>query len=408
MGFLSSLFGGESAPTNLPALVPGGHFEVVGESFYSAQFARVARKLGAREGEERFITAELRLDPTNPHSKSGKAVAVYLLGGKVGHIPESECAEVYDAIIAKGMKASCEARVYFDSPLSPKPRHSVSLDLRRPVSSEGEALQSVAFAKMDDSKKDELNEKREARIRGEGPPPPELKAGDIVCPENLRGFELRILEKQLAKHDIEVVKSTSAVLHVVDEPSTWNHRVGLERLLKKDIPSLFISEFFSIYPQLAPTGRMAEAVGQAREWLDKNPDPSAVEKEIVQKAARQGSLVLKGHAVAEGLPVDGGISHFALYDGRVMKDHRENLKNLLTERGAEVYDKLLVVGDLRRDPEKSRIYISVGGKDICAMYVEQREYFDIITEAKKQDLVEIFWEEEDLVSVKVFSFYFHY
>jgi hypothetical protein len=110
-------------------------------------------------------------------------------------------------------------------------------------------------------------------------------------------------------------------------------------------------------------------------------------------------------------PADGAVTRVASYEARVMKNHRFNLKNLLVGAGARVYDKLLVVGDLSKDREKNRIYVSVADRQICAMYAEQREYFDIVDRRppeEQKDLVEIYWQAEDEVKVNVFSFHFHH
>jgi len=42
------------------------------------------------------------------------------------------------------------------------------------------------------------------------------------------------------------------------------------------------------------------------------------------------------------------------------------------------------------------------------MYAEQRDYFDLVGSAKRQDLVEITWIDQETFGLKVFSFDFHY
>jgi hypothetical protein len=91
-----------------------------------------------------------------------------------------------------------------------------------------------------------------------------------------------------------------------------------------------------------------------------------------------------------------------------MAEHRGNIETLMVSSDARLYDKLLVLGDLRKVEEQSRYYISVDGADVCAMYAEQRDYFDLVGSAKRQDLVEISWIDKETFGVKVFSFYFHY
>jgi len=92
----------------------------------------------------------------------------------------------------------------------------------------------------------------------------------------------------------------------------------------------------------------------------------------VARARKEGHVLLSGHAIlsSDVRKVDGAVTRVASYEARVMKNHRSNLKSLLVDAGARVYDKLLVVGDLSKDREKNRIYVSVADRQICAMYAE--------------------------------------
>ena len=409
MGFLDIFRNREgSEKRDIPQLADGGLQQIVGESFYGDAFSTLARLLRKASGTEAEVDIVLRLDPSNPHSKSGKAVAVFVLGHKVGHIPETHCVQLFDLISQRGSEAGCSGRIFFDDFKRDRPSHSVSLYLDFPPRFPDQADRSVAFSKLDGAKQDELELKREARIAGNGPELPELNSGDEINSEDIRGFELKVFEKMLEPHGISVGRSSSAALHVIVSPDSWNSRVGLERLLKKDIPSVYLSDFLAKYPQFKPNLELEEAIDAARNWIRLNPDSSSVEKSVVENAVRLGRLVLRGHAVVEGNPVDGGVSSFALYAGRVMAEHRGNIEALMVSSGARLYDKLLVLGDLRKVEEKSRYYISVDGVDVCAMYAEQRDYFDLVGSAKRQDLVEISWIDKETFGVKVFSFYFHY
>lgn len=418
MGLFHRVFGADKgdsikvvAQGELQDLAEGAAFEVVGESFYTAEFRLIAKDLRAKAGDEVFVEVELRLEPNNKYSKSGKAVAVYALGLKVGHIPETSCAAVFDVIKPTGDAAICQGRIYFDDFSSSSPRHSVVIFIDFPPRFAGQPARSVAFGQLPLEKQDELHVKRQARIRGGGPTVPELKEGDLVCPENVRGFDLTVLEKILEPHGIRVSKSSSAALYIVDKPETWNSRVGLERLLKMDLPSVFYGDFFEKYPHLAPSEKLAEAIEAARAWMEANPDAYEAEKAIVNRVEREGRLLLRGHAVVSNRPIDGGVSQIASYPARVMKNHRDPLKKLLVDSGARVYDKLILVGDLRKDPETNRMYVSVGGVDVCAMYASERGYFDLMArylDNPFKDVLEISWVGDEEISVNLNSFHFHY
>jgi hypothetical protein len=422
MGFLEAIFGGgklsESAPRqDLARLAEGGPSDVAGESFYSSAFKQIAKRLDKRQGDEVIVDIELRLDPNNKYSKSGKAVGVHVLGLKVGHVPSADSSATFDTISQRGNAASCKGRVFFDDFGESSPRHSVVLFIDSPTRFEGEEKKpkrSASFSRLDENEQSEIELKIEARKRGEGPPLPELKRGNQVCPEGVKGFDLNILEKVLAAHTIHVRKIPNPDLYVVLKPDTWDDSsAGLEKVIINDRPSVYYNDFFDKYPNLSPSPEMQEAIGAAREWLQSSPGDYESEIALVARARKEGHVLLRGHAIlaSDVRTAGGAVTRVASYEARVMKDHRANLKSLLVGAGARVYDKLLVVGDLSKDREKNRIYVSVANRQICAMYAEQREYFDIVDrrpQEKQKDLVEIYWQAEDEIKVNVFSFQFHY
>ena len=72
--------------------------EVVGEFFYQDSFEALRKEFGTRGDSEHIVEAELRNDPDNPHSESGMAVAVFIRGHQVGHIPEVLAPDVFEAL----------------------------------------------------------------------------------------------------------------------------------------------------------------------------------------------------------------------------------------------------------------------------------------------------------------------
>lgn len=108
---------GPEVPVETPKLTNGGSVQVVGESFYPASFSRLLRReKQLHEGKWRHDGARARLEvePGNPHSKSGKAVAVLIDGEQVGHIPEPIAPIFFDFLSSIGGVAECECRIYFD------------------------------------------------------------------------------------------------------------------------------------------------------------------------------------------------------------------------------------------------------------------------------------------------------
>lgn len=106
----------KSSTTLLPnKLLRGGSVPVVGESFNSDSFQRLYTLTSGDLRDPILNTATLKTDPTNQHSRSGKAVAVFIHGQKVGHIAERVCEIVFDGLEKLGGSAECECSVYFDT-----------------------------------------------------------------------------------------------------------------------------------------------------------------------------------------------------------------------------------------------------------------------------------------------------
>ena len=98
-----------------PKLQSGGQLEIVGESYYSKSFERLAKFRGSSSGEEKLRVAELHVEPGNKFSKSGKAVSVKIQGHQVGHLPERIAPMFFDFLSTHGGSAECTAQISFDS-----------------------------------------------------------------------------------------------------------------------------------------------------------------------------------------------------------------------------------------------------------------------------------------------------
>lgn len=96
-------------------LLRGWDVPVVGESFHSESFRRLYSLSLKTNGREILETATLTIDPTNSNSKSGKAVAVFIQGQKVGYVAERICEIVFDGLVQLGGSAQCDCNVYFDT-----------------------------------------------------------------------------------------------------------------------------------------------------------------------------------------------------------------------------------------------------------------------------------------------------
>lgn len=149
-------------------LAPGQDFDVVGESFRAGAFVKIKRRLGANDGDSVTVEAQLIVDPKNPHSKSGKAVAVHVDGQHVGFVPDSSSSGLFDLLQTRGGKATCGATVYFDT-LSSPPMNSVRLQIASPPRFQDQAISAESAEAEKLAKKKEADRSRTWRdVIGDG------------------------------------------------------------------------------------------------------------------------------------------------------------------------------------------------------------------------------------------------
>jgi len=92
----------------------GPRFDLVGESFYRANFDKIRTAHEFEVGQTHTTIATLVAEPDNRYSQNGKAVSVQIGGLVVGHIPEASNSNFFDLLIANGGTATCEAELYLD------------------------------------------------------------------------------------------------------------------------------------------------------------------------------------------------------------------------------------------------------------------------------------------------------
>ncbi len=125
----------KDAPTPPEAAIPPNprigrvpeELEVVGEFYHQESFAELRELFGTDGDSEHIVEAELRIDPDNPYSDSGMAVAVYIKDFHVGHIPEVLAPHIYELIEPKGGTVTLGARLWLDHEDSRPNKSSVQL-----------------------------------------------------------------------------------------------------------------------------------------------------------------------------------------------------------------------------------------------------------------------------------------
>jgi hypothetical protein len=108
---------------------PLDEIQVVGEFFYKKSFEALRQYLKSEGDSEHIVEAELRNDPDNEYSDSGKAVAVFIRDKKVGHVPEWLAPKVFDKLEPEGGRVTLGARLYLDHPTAKPQKNSVTVKL---------------------------------------------------------------------------------------------------------------------------------------------------------------------------------------------------------------------------------------------------------------------------------------
>lgn len=114
------------APESTQGRVPE-ELEVVGEFYHQESFAELRDRFKTVGDSEHIVEAELRIDPDNPYSDSGMAVAVFVKNLHVGHIPEVLAPNIYQLIEPKGGTVTLGARLWLDHKDSRPNKSSVQL-----------------------------------------------------------------------------------------------------------------------------------------------------------------------------------------------------------------------------------------------------------------------------------------
>jgi hypothetical protein len=119
----------KAPPVEPEELEPLEEIQVVGETFYKKSFEALRKELKTEGNTEHIVEVELRNDPDNQYSDSGKAVAVFIRNNKVGHVPEWLAPKVFDQLEPEGGTVTLGARLYLDYFDAKPPKNSVTVTL---------------------------------------------------------------------------------------------------------------------------------------------------------------------------------------------------------------------------------------------------------------------------------------
>ena len=119
----------KAPPVEPEELEPLAEIQVVGETFYKKSFEALREELKTEGNTEHIVEVELRNDPDNQYSDSGKAVAVFIRNNKVGHVPEWLAPKVFDQLEPEGGTVTLGARLYLDYFDAKPQKNSVTVTL---------------------------------------------------------------------------------------------------------------------------------------------------------------------------------------------------------------------------------------------------------------------------------------
>ena len=119
----------KTPPVQPEELEPLAEIQVVGETFYKKSFEALRQELKTEGNTEHIVEVELRNDPDNQYSDSGKAVEVFIRNNKVGHVPEWLAPKVFDQLEPDGGTVTLGARLYLDYFDAKPQKNSVTVTL---------------------------------------------------------------------------------------------------------------------------------------------------------------------------------------------------------------------------------------------------------------------------------------
>ncbi len=340
--------------------------ETVGESFRSNNFLKLMRRHLIEADTTSPFLARLVLDPSNPNSKTGKAVRVYVDEIHLSFIPEVDNEQFFDKIQERGESAFCKCEVWFDDPRSDKPKHSLRLLVQTPLRFEDQPnpeddYRNSTYNSRSLKTQKILDEKREIARTTQPQSFPQLKRGDEIyfsstsAPLDSNFFIETLATKGITSSRISKSRTVIAVVGSRDYVET---SAELEKAVLWDKPIITFDEFQSNYPDLLPTkDRMAARHlalnGILRNWQEE--DFHFVKERVLQKASFTAQL-LRGVSYLEDPFVSVGV-----HKGVNTQKYKEDIQKLFENIQGSTYDSLVIRGRLEIDSLDGRAFISVNG-----------------------------------------------
>jgi hypothetical protein len=223
--------------------------EIVGESFYKDSFKIIRDQLGAAVGERRTVKVELVQDPGNTKSNNGKAVAVYVLGNKVGYVSELTSKQVYERLNESGGKETLKGEMRFGD-LRELGSAWVAIKLSVEVKTRTEVEAGKKRSDSDLAKREAREELKKQWLKNPNWSTHELQAGDTFY---FSGFENEPLIRKIVLKTLGTADPTGVQM-LVFHPDIIKDSAKLRDALGSKKPPLVtdLGTFLQNNPKLSP------------------------------------------------------------------------------------------------------------------------------------------------------------
>lgn len=377
----------EASLSDLPRIREAGAFDVVGESYYGQSFTRIASALSLSRGQESDIEVVIAAEPNNRFSTSGKAVAVFVLGHQVGHIPEDYAPSFFDKLETRGGRAVAFGRIWIDDITQDLSRSSVQIYTAIPPQFEDEEIphgyqiSSTYYLKYAAETRKKIDAAFDLR----------LSTGVGLCPQfgDLKSVFLSLYDHEdrelirallgangLADREIKA-KGEGAQLMIIGDDAL-GESVHTSRALMYDIPILSVSELIATYPQLSPGKETLEARIRFRAWRDANTNKRGLvrlENEEILQSSQEGVYMIPGNCYSGSPSFRIGIFE---EDGNHVLSADNGRRKTWEYLGLGQFDSAIF--SCRKDTTASEFQFNLqfSGLPIAVTAAENFEYFSFV------------------------------